>query len=123
MRAKKWEGMDVEHVIFSVGQKEAMDAFQRTLELGSLAAHIVYFGDHMSATVFTSDTPRRLNASHRTAIEQAVIEAGSHRYIGLLEPVYASRVNRRLGRYLMDMAQGQFRQAKVLDYVPALITS
>lgn len=115
--------MDVEHVIFSLGQKEAVDAYQRALQLGSLAAHLVYFGDHMSATVFTSDTPVRLNAGHRTAIERAVTEAGRHRYVEELSPIYAARVNRRLGKYFMAMAQGALRPAKVPDYVPALITT
>lgn len=115
--------MDVEHVIFSLGQKEAAPAFEQTLHLGSLAAHIVFFGDHMSATVFTSDTPRRLNSSHRTAIERAVTEAGRNRYLEELSPVYAARVNRRLGRYFMHIAHAQVRPAKVPDYVPALITT
>lgn len=115
--------MDVEHVIFSVGQKEALDAYEGTLKLGALAAHIVYFGDHLSATVFTADTPKRLHASHRTVIEQAVVEAGRQRYVGDLEPMYAARVNRRLGKYLLGMARMNVRPARVPDYVPALITS
>jgi hypothetical protein len=115
--------MDIEHVIFSVGQKDALDAYQQAFQLGTLAAHAVYFGDHLSATVFTSDTPQRLSMSQRAAIEAAVVEAGQERYVEELDAVYASRIGPRLGRYFMAMAQRAHHVVRQPEYVPALITS
>lgn len=123
VNAKEMGDMDIEHVVFSVGQAGALEAYERVASLKSWAAHLVVFGDHMPATVFTSDTPSRLTAHHRGVIEQAVVEAGKQRYIGQLEPVYASRVSRRLGRYFMTMAQGVTQATKQPAYAPALITT
>ena len=115
--------MDVERVIFSVGQKGAVDAYERAFGLRLWAAHVVFFGDHLPATVFTSDTPKRLAKGHKAVIEQAVTAAASGRYVDELEPTYGSRVNRQLGAYFMNMAREAFRGAVPQLAAPAFIST
>jgi hypothetical protein len=115
--------MDIEQVLFSAGQKDALGAFERVLQLARWAAHTVFIGDHLSATVVTSDTPRRIAASHRLAIEGAVVLAGRSRYVDVLEPKYGGRMSPRVVGYFIDMAREASALPRASDYAPITAAS